>query len=128
MLLFVYWSAIASIYHANLANLNFGIVSSCFIVSVVVNTTANRILFKDSITLKMGFGITVTLSGIIWVSLAKGQDAIKIKVAAGSDLEPTEDEIFYHKVMSIILALTVGVGNACSTIHSRLMREWERSK
>ena len=70
LLFYSYWAALSSIHYANLAHINFGIISCCFIVSVVVNTAAGRFFFKETLTFKVGMGIVITMSGIIWISLA----------------------------------------------------------
>lgn len=66
-------SAIKSIHYAIEANINFGIISCCFIISIVINSACGFIFFKERLNAKVVGGIVVTLSGIIWISLAKGQ-------------------------------------------------------
>lgn len=91
LLAFIFWGAIRSIHYANLANINFGIVSCCFIVSVVVNTAAGLAFFKETFNIKVLVGIIVTLSGIMWISLAKGSEAIKLKHEHEARVETIED-------------------------------------
>ena len=67
-----FWLIILSMSCAQKANLNFGIISSCAYISIVINCGVGYVWFREVITLKMLFGIVVTLSGIIWISLAKG--------------------------------------------------------
>ena len=76
LLFYSYWAAISSIHYANLANINFGIISCCFIISVVVNTAAGLAFFNEKINFKIGSGIVVTMAGIIWISLGKGQEKL----------------------------------------------------
>lgn len=66
------YCAISSIHYANLANINFGIISCCFIVSIIINSSCGYFLFGEKINKKVIAGIFVTISGIIWISLAKG--------------------------------------------------------
>ena len=54
----------------------------------------------------MLLGILVTITGILWVSLAKGGSA-----SLESLLLPNEN-IVYYKVMSVLLALLYGTLNA----------------
>lgn len=120
----VYWCGISSIHYANKANINFGIISCCFIVSVVVNTAAGLVFFGEKLTLKTSLGIIVTMCGIIWVSLAKGSEAMHLKqtVIGGEDFD--ENEVVANKSKAIVLALLVGVGNALQTIQSKFMIRW----
>lgn len=67
------YSQIKSIHYAILANINFGIVSCCFIFSIVINTAFGYKFFGEMLNNKVLTGIFVTISGIIWISLAKGQ-------------------------------------------------------
>lgn len=64
--------ALKSIYFANLANINFGIVSCCYIVSIIVNSTSGYFFFQEKITFKMIGGMVVVVIGVIWISLARG--------------------------------------------------------
>lgn len=66
------YSAIKSIHFAILANINFGIISCCFIISIVINSTCGFFFFQERLNSKVIGGIVITLSGIIWISLAKG--------------------------------------------------------
>ena len=80
-----YWCGIKSIYYATLANINFGIISCCFICSIVINVTFGLIFFGEKMTLKMVCGIIITISGIMWISIAKGSGAVKIQGITGPD-------------------------------------------
>ena len=40
-----FWTTIMSIYYAKLANINFGIISCCFIFSIVINITCGYAFF-----------------------------------------------------------------------------------
>jgi drug/metabolite transporter (DMT)-like permease len=71
----LYFSVLA-IYYANLANINFGIISCCFIFSIVVNITCGYLFFEEKIKPQVYFGIFVTLAGIIWISLVKGANSV----------------------------------------------------
>jgi drug/metabolite transporter (DMT)-like permease len=75
---------------------------------VVFNVAAGLMFFNEKITLKVTLGIVITLTGIISVSLLKGGEAVKVK---DSQKTITEDAS-YHKTISILLALMVGMGNA----------------
>ena len=66
---------ISAIYYAKLANINFGIISCCFIFSIVVNIVCGYLFFQEKIKSKVYGGIFVTLAGIIWISLEKGSRA-----------------------------------------------------
>lgn len=121
LLLTIYWCAISSIHYANLAKINFGIVSCCFIVSVVVNSAAGLAFFNEKITLKTCSGIIVTMCGIIWISLAKGGEALAQKDAMTSVDQDIVEEALLNKSKAVILALGVGVGNALQTIQSKFM-------
>lgn len=72
LLFYSYWGALLSIHYANRANINFGVISCCFIVSVVVNTAAGLVFFNERLNFKIATGILVTMAGIVWISLAKG--------------------------------------------------------
>ena len=71
------WATIMSIYYANQANINFGIISCCFMFSIVLNITAGYAIFQEKISSKQLAGIVVTLAGIILISLAKGKAGVK---------------------------------------------------
>lgn len=71
------WATIMSIYYANQANINFGIISCCFMFSIVLNITAGYMIFQEKISSKQLAGIVVTLAGIILISLAKGKAGMK---------------------------------------------------
>ena len=77
MLLVALWTTIVSIYYAKLANINFGIISCCLIFSIVVNISAGYAFFQEKISGKQVVGILITIGGIIWISLAKGEASIK---------------------------------------------------
>jgi drug/metabolite transporter (DMT)-like permease len=108
----------SSIHYANLANINFGIISCCFIVSVVVNSAAGLVFFNEKLTRKLSLGICVTMTGIIWISLAKGGDAVAMREGK---VEINLDDIILNKSKAIVLALAVGVGNSMQTIQSKFM-------
>lgn len=86
VLILIYWCGIKSIYYASLANINFGIISCCFICSIIINVTFGLIFFGEKMTVKMVLGIVVTISGIMWISIAKGAGAIKLDGVSGSDV------------------------------------------
>jgi len=68
-----YYCGIKSIYYAGLANLNFGIVSCCFIFSIIINVTCGLLFFDERINLIESVGIVIIVSGIVWISLSKGK-------------------------------------------------------
>ena len=72
IMLLAFYCAIKSIHYANLAQVNFGIVSCCYIISIVVNSTVGYFYFKESINMMVMVGMAVTISGIVWISIAKG--------------------------------------------------------
>ena len=80
-----YWCGIKSIYYATLANINFGIISCCYICSIVINVTFGLVFFGEKMTLKMVCGIVITITGIMWISIAKGAGAVKMQGVAGAD-------------------------------------------
>ena len=102
-----YYFGIKSIYYAGLANLNFGIVSCCYIFSIVINVTCCFLFFEEKINWKESAGIIVIVTGIIWISLSKGQIHDKSDISIESD-----DAIEWYKFKSIFLALCVGFFNA----------------
>lgn len=77
-LILVYWFGIKSIYFAKLANINIGIISSCFIFSIVINVTAGFLFFNEKINLKETLGILITIAGIVWISLSRGQSTVSV--------------------------------------------------
>ena len=79
----IYFTVLA-IYFANLANINFGIISCCFIFSIVVNITCGYLFFSEKIKIKVYLGIFVTLAGIIWISLVKGAAKVSDTSLIGS--------------------------------------------
>ena len=85
VLMLTYWCGIKSIYYASLANINFGIVSCCFICSIIINVTFGLLCFGEKMTWKMVLGIVITITGIMWISLAKGAGAIKGDGVYGSE-------------------------------------------
>jgi multidrug transporter EmrE-like cation transporter len=70
--LIVAWSMVMSIYYSKLADINFGIVSCCFCISIVFNSVCCYIFFREFLTRSKLIGMIVTLTGIIWISIAKG--------------------------------------------------------
>ena len=117
LLLVALWAAIMSIYYANLANINFGIISCCFIFSIVVNITAGYAIFQEKISAKQVAGIVVILTGIIWISLAKGEAGVK------KDNRVSDDEANWYKTLSVMLAISVGAMNASTTVQAKWMRK-----
>ncbi len=65
------YCAMRSLYYANLAGINFGIVTCCFMMSIVMNVTFGYIFFNEKMNFKMIIGIFITMIGIAWISLAK---------------------------------------------------------
>ena len=66
-----FWCIMTSIKYATLAGLNFGIIASCSYTSIIINIAVGYYSFKETISLKKAFGILVTISGIVWISLSK---------------------------------------------------------
>jgi len=85
VLMLTYWCGIKSIYYASLANINFGIISCCFICSIIINVTFGLIFFGEKMNVRMVLGIVITIAGIMWISLAKGAGAIRVEGVSGSD-------------------------------------------
>lgn len=111
------WAAIMSIYYANLANINFGIISCCFTFSIVVNISAGYAIFQEKISSMQVAGIIVTVAGIIWISLAKGEVGLRKKTGVG------EEDINWNKTLSVVLAISVGMLNASTTVQAKWMRK-----
>jgi drug/metabolite transporter (DMT)-like permease len=112
------WGTIMSIYYANLANINFGIISCCFMFSLILNITVGYAIFQERMTLKQIAGIAVTLSGIIWISLVKGEAGVK-KDTVGM----IEDHANWFKTVSVLLAIGVGAMNGSLTIQAKFMHK-----
>ena len=108
------YCAVKSIYYANLAGLNFGVISCCFIFSIVINCTFGYFCFDEKITLRMLAGIAITLAGIIWISLAKGNRAVTPEF---------EDKVALERYLSITFALGSGTMNALTTVSGKFMRK-----
>ena len=108
------YCAVKSIHFANLAGLNFGIISCCFIVSIIINCACGYFCFNEEINYKVVIGICVTISGIIWISLAKGQAALNVSVAL-------EEEVTIDRYLSILFALGSGCMNALTTVNAKFM-------
>lgn len=107
-LIITYYCGIKSIYYAGLANLNFGIVSCCFIFSIIINVTCGLLFFDEKINWKESGGIVVIVVGIIWISLSKGQ---RHELSLENSIE-ADDVIQWYKFKSIFLALCVGFFNS----------------
>jgi drug/metabolite transporter (DMT)-like permease len=107
-LMITYYCAIKSIYYAGLANLNFGIVSCCFIFSIIINVTCGLLFFDENINWKESAGIVVIVAGIIWISLSKGQ---RLELSSDNSVE-ADEAIQWYKFKSIFLALCVGFFNS----------------
>ena len=103
-----YYCGIKSIYYAGLANLNFGIVSCCFIFSIIINVTCGFLFFQEKINWKESFGIVVIITGIVWISLSKG----KRHDVLSSQSQSEDDTLQWYKFKSILLALSVGFFNS----------------
>ena len=111
-----FYLSILSIHYAILANINFGIVSCCFLFSIVVNVSCAYLFFDEKLTAKMMAGILITIAGIVWISLAKGQSAQSVSTSIYSD-----DDRASFKLYSIILAVATGVFNASQTVQAKFM-------
>ena len=110
---------ISAIYYAKLANINFGIISCCFIFSIVVNIACGYLFFQEKINSKVYGGIFVTLAGIIWISLDKGSSATQL-----SDIDlKIQDDSDYYKTLSVIYAIGVGCVNASMTVQAKFINK-----
>ena len=98
---------------AQKANLNFGIISSCAYISIVINCGVGYVWFREVITLKMLFGIVVTLTGIIGISLAKGEGAVVV--------EDTATDVSYYQTLAVVFSIMIGVMNALQTVQTKFM-------
>ena len=107
-LIITYYCGIKSIYYAGLANLNFGIVSCCFIFSIIINVACGLLFFDEKINWKESAGIVVIVVGIIWISLSKGQ---RPELSMENYVE-VDEVIQWYKFKSIFLALCVGFFNS----------------
>ena len=108
-LMVTYYCGIKSIYYAGLAHLNFGIVSCCFIFSIIINVTCGLLFFDEKINWKESAGIVVIVTGIVWISLSKGQ---RNQLASESNTYESDEAIQWYKFKSIFLALCVGFFNS----------------
>lgn len=102
-------------YFAMLSQINYGIVSSCYCASIIVNSTVGYFVYKEKMTPKMIAGMGIIIGAIVWISLAKGKPIGSAN--SQSDLSETEKD--FYKVISIFLAIMVGVANASITVHSK---------
>ena len=67
------WLLIISSAYAVKAEINFGIIASCMSIQTPLNCILGIFFWKEKLTWKMIFGIVVCMSGVIWVSMARGQ-------------------------------------------------------
>ena len=65
-------------------------------------------------------GIVITITGIMWISIAKGAGAVKIQGVAGADGQ-AEEMADTNKIYSVINALAVGCLNASQTVHGKFL-------
>jgi hypothetical protein len=103
-----YYCGIKSIYYAGLANLNFGIVSCCFIFSIIINVTCGLLFFDERINLIESVGIVIIVSGIVWISLSKGK---RPELTTEYSID-TDEAAQWNKLKSIFFALCVGISNS----------------
>jgi len=101
------WLVIISSHYALMANINFGIISTCMSISAVLNCIGGVLFWHEKLKPKMIVGTVVILLGVSWISLQKGTHK-----ASGPLDEETQAQHTYYKVMSIGLALFSGLLSA----------------
>ena len=114
LLICVFYCAISSIHYAIAAQINFGIISCCYIISVPINTFAGLFWFDEKLNMKVCLGIVVTLCGIVWISISNGSNL-------QFDSLVDEETRGQNQFLSIVFALCVGLGNSSQTIISKFM-------
>eukprot|EP00347_Sterkiella_histriomuscorum_P004869 403358778 len=113
---------ITTAYYAKLAQLNLGIISSIFSLAIVFNTIVGRLLFGEKLSLSKYIGIVIIIVGVVWIAMLKG----KPKISNIDEYQPTDDELTYYRVMTILAALGVSVQNACRVTQNKLVyRKYE---
>ena len=74
-------------YYAGLAQVNFGIITSCLTISTVLNCILSFFFYGEKLNIKMVIGIILILVGIVWISLAEGK---VLKVENSNSLSDSE--------------------------------------
>ena len=93
-------------HYAQLAQINFGIVSCCLSVSAPLNCLLSYIFWKERLSCKMIIGTLVIVTGVAWIALAKGQTAPPIAIDGVETID--EGEKNQYRIMSIACALLSG--------------------
>ena len=107
---------IYAVYFAILAEVNFGIIASCISLSTPLNCLLSYILYNEKLTKRMLIGTSIIFMGVIWVALAKGK---VIEAEAADGLTPAQQN--HYRIISITLAILLGVINAARTAHGKYM-------
>ena len=66
------WLVIISSHYALMANINFGIISTCMCISAVLNCIGGILFWHEKLKPKMIVGTVIILLGVSWISLQKG--------------------------------------------------------
>jgi drug/metabolite transporter (DMT)-like permease len=93
--------------------MNFGVIASCIALSTPLNCLLSSIFYNEKLSLKMIFGTTIIFIGIVWVAMAKGQ------VYTQDSGKLSEEDRDYYKMLSIGLAVGLGVLNSLRTCHGK---------
>lgn len=67
------WFTIIASHYAIYAKINFGIIASCICISTPLNCLNSYIFFGEKLTKKTIIGTAIILTGVVWVSIAKGR-------------------------------------------------------
>jgi drug/metabolite transporter (DMT)-like permease len=78
----------------------------------VINVTAGIMFFNEQINWKESLGMIITIAGIMWISLSRGQSSY----SATTSMDQLSDDSQYYKFMAILAALSVGGLNASQTV------------
>ena len=66
------WVLIKASYFSSMAHINFGIVTSCTCIAIVLSSILTFMFFGERLTINMIIGIAVIIAGIVWIAIAKG--------------------------------------------------------
>lgn len=86
------------------AQINPGIVYSCFSISIIFTSLISYILFNENLTRKMCLGIGIVILGVIWISISKNSGFEVYK-----DSNQTNDRVVEYRIKAILLAIFAGL-------------------
>jgi multidrug transporter EmrE-like cation transporter len=75
-LMLYFWVLMLAMQYSLKAGLNFGVISSCAYVSIIINSVFRYYAYQEVITRNQFIGIGLTLTGVIWISVAKGDQKV----------------------------------------------------